>query len=93
MTNCKSLHSVDMQPNSHTNLRPLRQVELPIRQALPELKIQSDQDVELWKSTRGYADYLLFLHRLSESVVGYILPPTNLPKQSQVCNRDCTAVV
>ncbi|OAX41909.1 Phosphotyrosyl phosphatase activator, partial [Rhizopogon vinicolor AM-OR11-026] len=53
----------------------------------PELKIRSDQDVEVWKSTRGYADYLLFLHRLSESVVGYMLPPANLPKQSQEIDR------
>jgi serine/threonine-protein phosphatase 2A activator len=73
--------------------RPLRQIELPILQGIPELKIRSDQDVEVWKSTRGYEDYLLFLHRLSESVVGYMLPPANIPKQSQVCNRDCIAVV
>ncbi|KAG1736301.1 hypothetical protein EDB19DRAFT_1896072 [Suillus lakei] len=41
----------------------------------PELKIRTDQDMEVWKSTKGYADYLLFLHRLNEAVVDYTLPP------------------
>jgi len=83
-----------MPPNSQTRLSPiLKHIELPIAQDLPELKIRSDQDVEVWKSTRGYANYLLFLHRLSESVVGYMLPPTNLPEQSQVCNCNYVVIV
>ncbi|OCB84783.1 Phosphotyrosyl phosphatase activator [Sanghuangporus baumii] len=40
----------------------------------PTLKIRTDTDVESWKSTEGYQNYLLFLHRLSEAVVGHVLP-------------------
>ncbi|KAI0763321.1 hypothetical protein BD413DRAFT_583769 [Trametes elegans] len=40
----------------------------------PTLRIKTDEDVELWKHTRGYQDYGLFLRRLAESVVGYELP-------------------
>lgn len=45
----------------------------------PVLRIKTDEDVELWKQTRGYQDYGLFLRRLAESVVGYDLPYTALP--------------
>ncbi|KAG1851498.1 hypothetical protein C8R48DRAFT_810513 [Suillus tomentosus] len=76
-----------MPPNSQTRLLPLRQIELPILQVPPELKIRTDQDVEDWKSTIGYADYLLFLRRLSEAVVDYTLPLVNPPKQSQEIDR------
>lgn len=69
--------------NSQTRLLPLRQIELPILQVPPELKIRTDKDVEVWKSTKGYADYLLFLHRLSEAVVDCTLPLVDHPKQSQ----------
>ncbi|KAG2115014.1 hypothetical protein DEU56DRAFT_841546 [Suillus clintonianus] len=79
--------TVDMPLNSQMRLLPLRQIELPLLQAIPELKIRSDQDVEVWKSTKGYADYLLFLRRLSEAVVDYTLPPVNLPTQSQEIDR------
>ena len=41
---------------------------------LPAHKIRMEDDVGLWKSTRGYRNYLLFLHRLSDSVVGHFLP-------------------
>ncbi|KAG2341177.1 Phosphotyrosyl phosphatase activator [Suillus weaverae] len=67
----------------NTRLLPLRQIDLPILQVPPELKIRTDQDVEVWKSTKGYADYLLFLHRLSDAVVDHMLPLVNPPKQSQ----------
>ncbi|EJD06787.1 Phosphotyrosyl phosphatase activator [Fomitiporia mediterranea MF3/22] len=40
----------------------------------PSLRIRFDEDVDAWKSTKGYQNYLLFLHRLSESVVGYNMP-------------------
>ncbi|KAG2147724.1 uncharacterized protein EDB93DRAFT_400561 [Suillus bovinus] len=76
-----------MPLNSQTRLLPLRQIELPTIQVPPELKIRTDQDVEIWKSTKGYADYLLFLLRLSEAVVDYTLPLVNLPKQSQEIDR------
>lgn len=72
-----------MPLNSQTRLLPLRQIELPILQVPPELKIRTDKDVEVWKSTKGYADYLLFLHRLSEAVVDCTLPLVDHPKQSQ----------
>ncbi|KAG2064977.1 Phosphotyrosyl phosphatase activator [Suillus decipiens] len=72
-----------MPLSSQTRLLPLRQIELPILQDPPELKIRTDQDVEVWKTTRGYADYLLFLHQLSEAVVGYTLPLVDPEKQSQ----------
>ncbi|KIK42674.1 hypothetical protein CY34DRAFT_132556 [Suillus luteus UH-Slu-Lm8-n1] len=72
-----------MPLNSQTRLLPLRQIELPILQAPPELKIRTDRDVEVWKSTKGYADYLLFLRRLSEAVVDCTLPLVDHPKQSQ----------
>lgn len=72
-----------MPLNSQTRLLPLRQIELPILQVPPELKIRTDRDVEVWKTTKGYADYLLFLHRLSEAVVDCTLPLVDHPKQSQ----------
>ncbi|KAF9554569.1 Phosphotyrosyl phosphatase activator [Agrocybe pediades] len=43
-------------------------------QTLPTLKIKTDDDVEYWKTTQSYLDYMIFLRRLNESVVGYTLP-------------------
>ncbi|KAF5364411.1 hypothetical protein D9758_010690 [Tetrapyrgos nigripes] len=40
----------------------------------PEHVIKTDQDVEFWRSARSYKDYSIFLHRLTESVVGVFLP-------------------
>ncbi|KAF9477738.1 Phosphotyrosyl phosphatase activator [Pholiota conissans] len=40
----------------------------------PTLKIQTDHDIDHWKTTRSYSDYQLFLRRLNESVVGCFLP-------------------
>ena len=42
--------------------------------SLPTHIIQSEHDVDTWKSTRGYKDYALYLRRLSDAVVGYYLP-------------------
>ena len=59
-----------------TALPPLRQIpisEIPRLQP-PKLRIKLDEDVEVWKQTRGYSDYGLFLRRLNESVVGHFLP-------------------
>lgn len=42
--------------------------------AVPNQKIKTEGDVELWRLTRGYADYALFLRRLNEAVVGCFLP-------------------
>ncbi|KIP11020.1 hypothetical protein PHLGIDRAFT_21917 [Phlebiopsis gigantea 11061_1 CR5-6] len=52
-------------------LVPFRSVAtLPV----PNQKIKTEEDVHLWRSTRGYADYGLFLRRLNEAVVGRYLP-------------------
>lgn len=57
----------------------------------PTPKIRTDADVETWKHTNGYADYSLFLHWLSEAVVGCSLPRTN-DNQSEVWRtRVCVA--
>lgn len=42
----------------------------------PILHIKSEGDVELWKRTSGYTDYMSFIRRLSWSVVGCELPYT-----------------
>lgn len=44
----------------------------------PVTKIRTDEDVDYWKTTRGYQDYGLFLRRLNESVVDHYLPWTGL---------------
>ncbi|KLO17362.1 PTPA-domain-containing protein [Schizopora paradoxa] len=44
------------------------------RLGLPSLKIRSDEDLVAWKSTMGYRNYMLFLHRLTDSVVGWDIP-------------------
>ena len=43
---------------------------------LPTQKIHTEEDVETWKGTMGYSDYLLFLGILNEAVVGVQLPYT-----------------
>ncbi len=50
---------------------------------VPTLRIKTDEDVRAWKLTRGYQDYGLFLRRLSESVVGRMLP-CDVPDPDQV---------
>ncbi|KAF8588269.1 Phosphotyrosyl phosphatase activator [Ramaria rubella] len=40
----------------------------------PTLKIHVDADVEKWQRTSGYQQFILFLRRLNDSVVGYELP-------------------
>lgn len=49
----------------------------------PTHRIRMEDDVGTWKSTRGYQDYLLFLHRLSESVVGHSLPHEAKPNEDE----------
>ncbi|KAI0077814.1 Phosphotyrosyl phosphatase activator [Panus rudis PR-1116 ss-1] len=56
------------------SLRHITIAEVAAMQSLPSRKIRTDEDVELWKTTRGYQDYGLFLRRLNESVVGHFLP-------------------
>ncbi|KAG8905279.1 Serine/threonine-protein phosphatase 2A activator 1 [Tulasnella sp. 417] len=62
-------------------LEVLRQRTLPPNHATPGKRIFVDSDVELWKTTQGYADYGLFLRRLSEAVIGHYLP-YNPPAES-----------
>ncbi|KAF8799054.1 Phosphotyrosyl phosphatase activator [Phlegmacium glaucopus] len=42
--------------------------------ATPTTKIKTDGDLEHWKSMQSYRDYILFLRRLNESVIGTSLP-------------------
>ncbi|KAI0353684.1 Phosphotyrosyl phosphatase activator [Trametes cingulata] len=58
------------------NLPELREISVSsLRPAdIPVLRIKTDVDVGMWKRTRGYQDYGIFLRRLAESVVGYQLP-------------------
>ncbi|KAI0029428.1 hypothetical protein K488DRAFT_80177 [Vararia minispora EC-137] len=41
---------------------------------IPSQRIRFDDDIHLWKRTRGYGDLMLFLRRLSEAVTGVMLP-------------------
>lgn len=36
--------------------------------------IKTEEDVETWKTTRSWADYSIFLRRLTDSVVNQFLP-------------------
>ncbi|EJD39044.1 Phosphotyrosyl phosphatase activator [Auricularia subglabra TFB-10046 SS5] len=45
----------------------------------PTLKIRTDEDVELWKHTRGFRDYAHFVRRLNDAVTGQHCRPTELP--------------
>lgn len=58
------------------NMPSLRQIPLTevTHLPLPTLKIQMDDDVGYWKTTRSFNDYRIFLRRLNESVVGCFLP-------------------
>ena len=68
---------------------PLRQIQVSdLRNDLPTQRIQTDDDVLYWKTTRGYHDLNLFLRRLNESVVGHYLPRTELTL-SQASDKDC----
>ncbi|KAG9008862.1 Serine/threonine-protein phosphatase 2A activator 1 [Tulasnella sp. JGI-2019a] len=55
-------------------LPELRHYTLPAKLIVPRRRIQSDADVEEWKSTQGYLDYGLFLRRLNMAVIGHYLP-------------------
>ncbi|KAF9500020.1 Phosphotyrosyl phosphatase activator [Pleurotus eryngii] len=61
----------------------LRRVDVASLKGMPKpaQKIRFDSDVEVWRTTRSYQDYSIFLHRLTEAVVGQFLPLTN-PTQS-----------
>ena len=68
-------------------LPPLREIALSdvLTKAPPNPKIKAEEDVEIWKTTRGYSDLGLFLQRLNEAVVGHYLPFT--PQSPSQVNR------
>ncbi|KAG6901966.1 hypothetical protein C0995_006195 [Termitomyces sp. Mi166 len=45
-------------------------------------KIKTDDDVLAWKTKHSYQDYVVFLRRLNDSVVGQFLPWTSSPSQA-----------
>ena len=55
-------------------LRDISLSEVSSLPELPETHIKTDEDLEHWKSMQSYRDYILFLRRLNESVVGTSLP-------------------
>jgi len=59
-------------------LPPLREIPLSdlLAKAPPIPKIKTEEDVEIWKTTRSYSDLGLFLQRLNQAVVGHYLPFT-----------------
>ena len=59
-------------------LPPLRELPLSdlLSKAPPIPKIKTEEDVEIWKTTRSYSDLGLFLQRLNQAVVGHYLPFT-----------------
>ncbi|TFK34526.1 hypothetical protein BDQ12DRAFT_636215 [Crucibulum laeve] len=61
------------------NLKNLRRVSLDQvsqLESLPQTRIRTDDDVKKWETTQSYKDYVIFLRRLNESVVGHFLPWT-----------------
>jgi len=68
-------------------LPPLREIPLSdvLNKAPPTPKIKTEEDVELWKTTRSYSDLGLFLQRLNEATVGHYLPFT--PQSPSQVNR------
>ncbi|KAI4517134.1 Phosphotyrosyl phosphatase activator [Schizophyllum commune Loenen D] len=55
-------------------LREITPAEVDKLPELPSKKIKTDHDIDLWKTTRSYYDFSLFVRRLCESVVGWELP-------------------
>lgn len=79
-----------IQPTAETIAQTLRLASLRADMSLPEitteqirnldlptLKIRSEADLVAWKSSTGYRNYMLFLHRLTDSVVGFDIPQTS----------------
>ncbi|KAJ6515364.1 hypothetical protein C8R45DRAFT_854545 [Mycena sanguinolenta] len=69
-------------------LAQLREVSLSDIAAfdLPTLKIQTDEDVEIWRRSRSYQDYAIFLRRLNESVVGMDISTTDSSSSEAIRN-------
>ena len=75
-----------LQMSTRANIPSLRDIPLANVRTLetPGLKIKTDHDVEIWRTTRSYQDYAIFLRRLNEAVSGKFLP-WSPPNPSQVC--------
>jgi hypothetical protein len=68
------------------NPRLLRHITIDAVALLPEKpiqKIRTDEDLAVWRTTTGYRDFVIFLQRLNEAVVGHMLP-WSLSSSSQV---------
>ena len=74
-------------------LPPLRELALSdvLTKTPPNPKIKTEEDVEIWKTTRGYSDLGLFMQRLNEAVVGHYLPFT--PQFPSQVNRLVFAIL
>ena len=55
-------------------LRGISLSEVASLPAVPTTKIRTDDDLEHWKSMQSYRDYIIYLRRLNDSVVGTSLP-------------------
>lgn len=62
--------AADLPPLRHVSVNDISPDDTPTP------KIRTDEDLEMWKATRGYQDYGLFLRRLTQAVVGCPLPWT-----------------
>jgi serine/threonine-protein phosphatase 2A activator len=68
-----------------TTLPDLPQLEVAgMTDAVPVPLIRTEQDVARWHRSRGFETYILFLHRLNESVVGCMLENERLAGASPV---------
>jgi len=65
---------MDTTTNGPPQLRAISLDNISLLGALPVARIKTDDDVERWKNKCCYHDYMIFLRRLNESVVGYYLP-------------------
>jgi len=74
-------------------LPPLREISLSdiLNKAPPIPKIKTEEDVELWKTTRSYSDLGLFLQKLNKAVVGHYLPFT--PQHPSQVNRSILPIL
>lgn len=74
-----------------TAIPNLPQVEVDsLGDAVPVPLIRTQEDVTRWHRSRGFETYMLFLHRLNESVVGCMLGDERLADPSPVReHRSC----
>lgn len=66
------------------DLSTLRSISLTRPIAPPRVVIKSDADVEVWKGTTGYHDYILFITRLNAAVAGKANDSVEVLEKSEV---------